>query len=472
VNDEVLFELLRELGADQIPHSRRTLLEHLIGTADIIRRWTDDENTYKAALFHSSYGTEFFKNAPLKSLTDSVEARKRIMDAIDPAAERLVYVFCVMDRGSLRDAVRSPGPTYSVKWHKDPERTPIKLLEHEFAALVQIVWANHMEQNPQSSTTSAHRKTVEESARFLSKEALRELRAYTASTESLFATDMRGAFELLKDWPDKNFMTHGPVSRLGGLADFSFEDLIALPRRFTKAFTLEGRHIPIEPGQEQEHYDAGHTIYWHSLRAPTIDLWLKALDRNLGLVPGATRVSAFASKKGAGLPAHYDPNDNFVCQAQGTKTWRVSQERVLYPTVGATIGVTPNRVVLAESGGLPSEFPPHETIVMSPGDVMFMPRGQWHDTVTEDESLHFNIQCGLANWKDAVEFALFTSLAMHSPELRAPILRTPNFKRKVQKKLLEAAKAIAERGDGGDNGDELDFDAEAFRQFVIRRKEA
>src|SRR5271166_729667 len=105
MNDDALIELLRDLGADKIPHSRKTLLDHLLGTADIIRRWTDDEDTYKAALFHSIYGTEFFKDAPLKSLTNSAEARSRIINAIGPAAERLVYVFCVMDRGSLGDAV-------------------------------------------------------------------------------------------------------------------------------------------------------------------------------------------------------------------------------------------------------------------------------------------------------------------------------------------------------------------------------
>ena len=181
-------------------------------------------------------------------------------------------------------------------------------------------------------------------------------------------------------------------------------------------------------------------------------------------MPGATRVSAFASRKGAGLPTHYDPNDNFVCQARGKKTWRVSRERILYPTVGGTLGLAPSRIVLAESGGLPSEMTDFRTVEMLPGDVMFMPRGQWHDTVTEDESLHFNIQCGLANWKDAVEFAFVSSLKLHTPELRAPVLRTPYFKQEVQKRLLEAAQSIATG--------ELEFDGEAFRQFVIRRKEA
>lgn len=461
-----LIAFLQDLGADRIPHSGRTLLDHLVSTADIIRRWTDDEDTYKAALFHSIYGTEFFKNAPLKS-----QARERIVEVIGPAAERLVYIFCVMDRGSLNDALITSGSTYSVKWTGAPDRAPIELLEDDFARVIQIVWANSVEQNSPTlagSTTSAWvtRKAVEKSSKFLPDTALRELRTITSSIFSLLAFDNQQDLKAFTDtWPDKFFRAHSDsVRRLDGLVDLSFDDLVLLPRRFTKAFTPKGEHIFIEPGDEHEHYDAGNTIYWHSVRSPMLDVWVEALGRDLGLVPGATRVSAFASRKGAGLPSHYDPNDNFVCQAQGKKTWRVSTARVLYPTEGATVGARPSRIVLAETGGLPSEMPDFETIVMQPGDVMFMPRGQWHDTVTEDESLHFNIQCGLANWKDAVEFALFHSLVIHAPELRAPILRTPNFKQEVQKKLLQAAEAIAQ-------GD-LEFDAEAFRQFVMRRKDA
>lgn len=478
MSTDALLELLRDLGADKIPHSGQTLLDHLTNTASIIQRWTDDEDTYKAALFHSIYGTEFFKNAPLKSLVESAKARSLISDAIGPAAERLVYVFCVMDRGSLGDFDRTSSGTYRVKWHGDPERTPLTLFEDEFAQILQIVFANLVEQSKYTYTgsmTSAWtlRKSIEKASKFLPDVALRELRTFSSNTLSLLAFDnLRDLKSFTDTWPDKFFVTHGAsVRRLDGLVDFSFDDLVTLPRRFTKAFTPKGEHVFIEPGDEREHYDAGKTIYWHSLKSPTIDAWVESLDRDLGLVPGATRVSAFASRKGAGLPSHYDPNDNFVCQARGQKTWRVSSARVLYPTEGATIGMSPSRVVLAESGGLPSEMPTPETVVMQPGSVMFMPRGQWHDTVTEDESLHFNVQCGLANWKDAVEFALSHSLAVHAPELRAPILRTPNFKHEVQKKLLKVVEAIA-RVDGVGIAGDLEFDAEAFRQFVMRRKES
>jgi len=454
-NNAVTF--LRGLGADKIPHGRRTLFDHLIGTEAIVRRWGASKDVCKAALFHSVYGTEFFKNAPL-----TVRNRRKIRKHLGPQAEHLVFVFCTMQRASVYEAV-SRGKTFHVLNLKGKR---VNVSRAELCGLLMILWANAMEQNPQGGTTRAWRKTVEASARFLPKEALQELRAYTASTEALLGMDVRHVHELLDGWPNQYFSVSGPVSRLGGLADFSFEELAALPRRFTKAFTDDRRQLDIIQGQESVFYDQGHTVYWHSLRSPTIDLWLAAIDLDLGLVHGATRLSAFASRRGAGLKTHYDPNDNFVCQARGTKTWRVYDSRVLYPTVGHTLGMQPNRIVLAENGGyVQKQLSGFRTIVMQPGDVMFMPRGVWHDTVTsDDESLHFNVQCGLANWKDAVDFVLSTSAKMHTTSLCAPILSTPNFKYEVQKRLLAAAESIA--------SSELEFDAEEFRKFVMRRKES
>jgi hypothetical protein len=447
-----LLSFLQSLGADKIPHSGRTLLQHLEGTEAIVRRWGGNETVCRAALFHSIYGTEFFKNAPLKP---SLETRRKIRKLIGPAAETLVFIFCTFQRSSIYAAIEA-----------NEEGEPCRLSKAQIINLVMILWANALEQGA-SNNRPRDRAFVVQCAEFLPPVALRELLAYTANIASLLNVRHRRVGKFLEGWPDKNFVTHGSVSRLGGLVDFSFDELVALPRRYTRAFTPKGEHIRIGQGQEREHYDAGNTIYWHSLRSPTIDAWVQALDQDLGLVPGATRVSGFASKRGAGVPTHYDPNDNFTCQGRGTKTWRVASERnVRYPTEGATMGMAPSRIVLREAGeGMPREMPKHDVIEMTPGDVMFTPRGVWHDTkTTSDESIHFNVQCGLATWKDAVDFVLSTSTKLHTHVLCAPILRTPNFKIEVQKRVREVGNAIA--------SGELEFDAEAFRKFVMRRKEA
>jgi hypothetical protein len=453
---------LRSLGADQIPHSGKTLLAHLVNTAAICKRWGCDEDTQAAALFHSIYGTEFFKAAPLTiSPTNSV----RVGEVIGEGAEAIACAFCIMDRRSVYDfdTGDSINGTYRLK---RPDGSSFRVFDDIFASLVQILWANAMEQGPCKDRVRS-RVSLEKCAPFLPTQALRELRAYTASSQVLLNSGPLYDV-LMGNWPDESFSTGGPVTRLGGLVDFTFDELCAMPRRFTKAFTPQGKHIWIKQGEERAHYDAGNTVYWHSLKSPTMDMWVRALTQDLGLLPGATRISAFASRHGAGVPTHYDPNDNFVCQAKGLKRWRVSKTRVPYPTVGATLSIKPNRVVAAEAGEFPTEMPDFTVVEMQPGDVMFMPRGLWHDTVTtEEESLHFNVQCGLATWKDAVDYVLATSLRLHSGELRAPIetahIGSDMFMETLENTLEITLQDIA---DGV-----VEFDAEEFRKFVAKRRD-
>lgn len=81
-----LIGLLVRLGAAEIPHSGATLLDHLVGTYDLLLDWGAPDATCVAGLFHSVYGTPRFKQV----LTDD---RELIKDAIGPEAESLVWKF-------------------------------------------------------------------------------------------------------------------------------------------------------------------------------------------------------------------------------------------------------------------------------------------------------------------------------------------------------------------------------------------
>jgi ribosomal protein L16 Arg81 hydroxylase len=279
-------------------------------------------------------------------------------------------------------------------------------------------------------------------------------------------------------WPHRQLIARGPVERLAGLVDYDFGTLVAMKKRYTRAFfrTVTGGSFSmiINDGQERALYDAGTTIYFHSLRSPAIDAWVEALDRELGLVRGATRVSAFASRQGLGLKPHYDQNDNFVCQAQGVKRWRIAPNtHVKNPTVGYTVGDKPTAAQAAEApNGFPTEIPtPFETIETTPGTVMFLPRGVWHDTETvEAASLHFNVQCGMATWKDVLEFLFLGTTVLHLDELREPVQQLLESKRDasleehLRGKLELLVRKIAE-------GD-LHVDREALHRFIAQRRTA
>jgi len=280
-------------------------------------------------------------------------------------------------------------------------------------------------------------------------------------------------------WPDHFYLTRGPVERLAGLVDYDLDQIIAMEKDHTRANfrTLDGqsRSIPVQPGQEKGLYEAGFTLYFHSLKSPRMSEWVAALDEDLGLVPGATRVSAFASRRGAGLKAHYDANVNFICQSEGLKRWRIAPNtHVRNPTVGFAVGNAPSPEQTAEApNGFPTELPsPFETVDMEPGTVMFVPRGMWHTTETvAGASFHFNLQCGVPTWKDILEFLLLGTTVLQEESLREAALgllgdhtRDAEFTACLKTKLQTVADLVCVG--------EIKIDRNALYRYVARRRNA
>lgn len=88
-----LLAFLEEQQADRTRHSGRMLLDHLVGTHDLLRAWGASETVCLAGLYHSIYGTRRFRHQswPLND-------RDTIRALIGDDAEALVYLFCVTDR--------------------------------------------------------------------------------------------------------------------------------------------------------------------------------------------------------------------------------------------------------------------------------------------------------------------------------------------------------------------------------------
>ena len=458
-------EFLQGLGAEGVPHSHRTFLDHLTGTAAILERWGASEQVCRAGLFHSIYGTEVFRSAMLP-----FEERARVVAVIGAEAEKLAYVFCAFERNSVYRAIERGAP-YHVDVRGGGEA--IDVSDRELRDLLWILWANSLEQEARSGIPMGwkirSRKALAQSRPFLSERALEELDAFYGSLHGsatpepglralLNLGDEADAF-LAKVWPEQLYVADGPIERLAGLVDHDFDELVRMKKVFTRAFfrTVDGRStsIMLGPGQERALYDAGFTIYFHNLSAPKLTDWVSAVDEELGLVRGVTRVAAFASRRGLGLTPHYDQNYNFVCQARGSKRWRIwPNTSVRYPSIGYTLGAKTTPVHEIEApGGFPTELPPKPQVVeMRAGTVMFMPAGMWHDTETvEAESLHFNIQSGLASWKDALEYILTRTSALNREDWREPIrglfegdTTRPGFGEELIAKLREVVEELGQ----------------------------
>jgi aspartate beta-hydroxylase len=90
-------DLLRSRGADQLSHGGgRTLLDHLLETRALIRRWHQPAWLQDAALIHSVYGTDAYRHQLLP-----LSARSEVAAAAGDRAERLAYLFSVTPRGPL-----------------------------------------------------------------------------------------------------------------------------------------------------------------------------------------------------------------------------------------------------------------------------------------------------------------------------------------------------------------------------------
>lgn len=76
--------------------SQPSLLQHLVGVQSVLRSWGAEEHLCNAALFHSIYGTEGFQAFSLP-----LSHRAELADLIGPDAERLAWIFCMVDRATV-----------------------------------------------------------------------------------------------------------------------------------------------------------------------------------------------------------------------------------------------------------------------------------------------------------------------------------------------------------------------------------
>jgi hypothetical protein len=90
-------ELLKERNAHRCWHKHSTFLDHLVGVADILRLWNQDELLRLVGLFHSAYSNSYVNLA----LLDPKAERHVLRDAIGSEAEKMVFLFCSIDRQEI-----------------------------------------------------------------------------------------------------------------------------------------------------------------------------------------------------------------------------------------------------------------------------------------------------------------------------------------------------------------------------------
>lgn len=109
-----------------------------------------------------------------------------------------------------------------------------------------------------------------------------------------------------------------------------------------------------------------------------------------------------------GVKPHYDTQENFLLQVEGTKQWKVYPPVFDLPPVEGSYASVP-REQLSE---------PVCEAVLEPGDVLYIPRGFVHEGIAGDRpSLHITVDIHVRTWHDFLSDAL-AAVAERNPRLR------------------------------------------------------
>ena len=147
-------------------------------------------------------------------------------------------------------------------------------------------------------------------------------------------------------------------------------------------------------------WNAGATVILFALHVnePKLIPIARALEKELG---HPIQFNAYLTPANSyGFDVHYDLDDVFIVQVEGSKRWKVWGERVRpLPLAGKR----------PSSKDKPTEEPVVDTI-LQPGEVIYIPRGFYHGASTEDcNSLHLTIGVKTYRRIDAARF-LFDKL--------------------------------------------------------------
>ncbi|MFD0265152.1 DUF6817 domain-containing protein [Streptomyces sp. NPDC127106] len=99
--------LLRELGAERIPHPGGTLLAHLTRVEALLASWGARPELRLAGLCHAFYGTDGFATALLP-----VGRRAELAAVIGGGAEEIAYLYAGCDRSASYASLAAAEPAF------------------------------------------------------------------------------------------------------------------------------------------------------------------------------------------------------------------------------------------------------------------------------------------------------------------------------------------------------------------------
>ena len=148
-----LTDFLVTLGVEQVPHTRKTYLGHLIAVYRLMEGAGCDGELCAAGMFHSIYGTQRFQGFKLPP-----ESRPEVRALIGERAERLAYMNCMMDRTTFDRALEQAGEPYHIAHRETGEE--MALSRGELDDLCRVHLYDWLEQVPRSELGWGYRRAA------------------------------------------------------------------------------------------------------------------------------------------------------------------------------------------------------------------------------------------------------------------------------------------------------------------------
>jgi len=153
-----LTDFLVGIGIEQVPHTHKSYLAHLIAVYRLLESQGCPEDVCRAGMFHSIYGTEKFQGFTLP-----LERRGEVRTLIGDRAEHLAYLNCAMDRASFDRALGQADEPYRIVDRIIGEA--VSLSRRDYDDLCRVHLFDWLEQVPRSQEwdyrRAAYRKMAE-----------------------------------------------------------------------------------------------------------------------------------------------------------------------------------------------------------------------------------------------------------------------------------------------------------------------
>ncbi|MBL8795974.1 MAG: hypothetical protein JNM56_18880 [Planctomycetia bacterium] len=170
-------DYLRRIGIEDVPHTQKTYLAHLIGVYRDLESWHAPDDVCRAGLFHSIYGTELFQGFKLP-----FERREELRTLIGARAELLAYVNCVMDRASFDAGLEQAEGPYRIRDRETGEMIELSRADYDDLCRVHLCdWAEQMPRSQRWDYRDAAYRRMAERLGGVALAAYRQVRALEAN---------------------------------------------------------------------------------------------------------------------------------------------------------------------------------------------------------------------------------------------------------------------------------------------------